>query len=619
MRRWLRQYRVDIALALLVAALCFGRAFMAWPGTPIGSEAMAWADDPDVWLRLTLVRDWMEGGSWYSHAMTGSNAPYAPVESPWTRPLDMVIAWLASLMQGELPVRLIKAALLLPGIWVLLYVTGLLRAARRVLPHPDQGLMVCAVAACLPMMWNYFGVANADHHAPLAALFVWILSCLLAARIGAGDAVAVGAMLGLALWISPEALLLWGLVLGFLGLRFVAFGENGRALVLVSVSAALAGTLAMMAERRPEAWGVPVYDSISIVQVLAYALAAAGMVLLVWLAPKRREARLALALAVALAGAGVMGLCYPLFFHGAMVEADPYIFSDFLPRISEARPLWKQADTMRALAMTWQPLWMLPVLYLLFRKRPPLLEERVWWLLALFSAALIAACMVQMRWYYYLAPLLALVLGSMLAPLMGPQHPRVQGRWPARVLEGETPGFQAFVRQVVLVSVVLVPLGLLLFTYGKEKGNEVSLAAQGNACEALASAWIRSGGMVRDMGTAPRIVLTSTNLGTQLLYFTPQRIIASNYHREGKGIRYAWEVLAVTDMADLRGYLKERQVEALLLCPDATASENSVLMRVWQGKERVPAWMQRVEIRSMPHWRGLPKKPFEPKLFFIAR
>jgi len=35
--------------------------------------------------------------------------------------------------------------------------------------------MVSLLTVSMPVMWNYFGIGNADHHAPLAVLFIWAL------------------------------------------------------------------------------------------------------------------------------------------------------------------------------------------------------------------------------------------------------------------------------------------------------------------------------------------------------------------------------------------------------------------------------------------------------------
>ena len=623
MRAWLRAHRVECAMVALIMVICMGRAMMAWPGAPIGSEAGLWNQDTDPWLRLTLVRDWLAGGSWYDHEMIRSNAPYGGTQSPWTRPLDVVIAAIAALMQGDVSTRLIKASLLLPGLWAVLYVLGLMRAGKRVLAHPDQTVMVCVMASCLPMMWVYFGVGNADHHAPLAVLFIWMVGSLLGEDPRGREALWVGALLGMMLWISPEALAIIALVFVCMGGWWLWYGEGLARMRMAALALSVASGVAVMIERAPGAWMVPIYDSISIVHVLATALLTAA-VCTIGLLPVRccatRMRRAAVGLAVAGVAALVLWCAYPLFFAGPMVGVHLYIHSDFLPRIHEAQPLWKQKGEMWQVAVLWQPVLAMIALWLLARRSPGLVRWQAWWVLSVLVVGTIALCLVQVRWYYYMAPMLALVLASVIAPLFRPEHASVAGRWPASAVVAEPASFQVFVRQLVLVGVLGIPMVLLLFGGGGDDAPNARANAravtsyQTRQCELFAMLWMRAGGVDATLGATPRTMLLSTNLGTQMLYFSAHRIVASNYHREGAAIEYAWEAMAVTTEADLRRYLAVRKVDTVLLCPDTLSSKHSILMAIYSGKTAVPAWMRRMELQGVPDWRGMPKKIHAPLL-----
>lgn len=610
MRGFIARYKVECAILLLVAVIFSGRAWMAWPSDPVGSEAMRWSRDADPWLRLTLVRDWLEGGSWYDHGMKHSNAPEGGIESPWTRPLDVVIAGVAQLVDGDRTVRFIRAALLLPGIWALLCLWGMIRAARRLLPHPDHVLILMLTVALMPMMWNYFNEANADHHAPLAALFIWVLGTIAGPRLTFSGAIFAGALLGLMLWISPEALFIIALVLAVSGMRWFLYGESLRPVWLLSLSLTSVVLLAVLIERRPDVWFLPLYDSVSIVHVVALSLVSAVLSVLYY-----RPVRWLAIMLTGLAAVILWGL-YPDFYRGMLVGTSPYIEQVFLPKIKEATPLWQQAHWMDALALLWQPVLALLAVMCLVRSRPPrVLMPQGLTVLAVFLPVLFLLVMIQMRWYYYLAPVMALALSSVIAPLMRPDHALVAQGWPARMIVGEPQGVQVFVRQLALALVVGVPL--LLMVLAPDTGARTYRGRQSAACETLASMWIRNGGMQATLGARADIVLAPTNLGTQILFYTPYRIIASNYHREGEGIQYVWESFSVTKTEELQAYLAARAVDTLVLCPEARAPKGSVLMQIYQGEAPIPAWMERVGLRSMPEWRGLPKKNNEPMLLRI--
>ena len=110
---------------VMLAALAFvlGHLLLSvryWYALPVLDGVAIGPADPDPWLRLTLVRDWLLSGDWYNHAVARTNAPIGGVLTPWTRPLDLVIAMLSALQPDtvELSLRLMRAALLLPWIWM---------------------------------------------------------------------------------------------------------------------------------------------------------------------------------------------------------------------------------------------------------------------------------------------------------------------------------------------------------------------------------------------------------------------------------------------------------------------------------------------------------------------
>lgn len=626
-RRIWMQYRVMFCIAMLVLITCAGRAFMAWPDQPIGMEAMRWSQDTDPWLRLTLVRDWMEDGSWYDHEMQRSNAPYGGTQSPWTRPLDVVIAGIAALMEGDVSTRLLKAALVLPCVWAVLLALGIMRAARRLLAHPDAVLIGFALVATIPAMWSYFGIGNADHHAPLAVLCVWVVGCLFGTA--PRDALWAGVLLGLMLWISPEALMIIGLVLGFGAARYILHGEGLRYYLLLSVMMSVTVTVAVGIERAPAQWWVAQYDTVSMVHVLALSVVSAALSALMLLehaakvcCPVRRAVAVMFIGAIA---AIIMIAAYSDFFAGPMVGVDAFIFTDFLPHINEAQPLWRQDSVMMAVAVLWQPVLSVLAMLLYYLKNIRGSQGggdagvRNFVLICVFLCGLFAACMAQLRFYYYLAPLVGLALMLVVAPLFTPLHASVSARWPARALLGEDAGFVVWLRQTVLMGIVLVPYIIGIFAPDVDSAKTPSLLTRGQYCEMLASMWMRTGGLTRDVGTEPRTVLMGTDIATQVLFFSPHRIVASNYHREGAAIRYVWEALKVTDMAAFRQYLAKRDVDVVLVCPDGDMPEDSVMLGLYQGTQAIPAWLAPMQMTSMPHWRGLPKQLYEPKLFRVLK
>ncbi len=563
---------------------------MRWYQVPIHDGKPIGTADPDPWLRLTLVREWLLGGSWYSHVMTHSNAPWGGISSPWTRPLDMVIALLTQLQPDavELNLRLMRAALLLPSLWMALLLMGLFRAVTHMHPHAMNPWLVCALIASGTTMWNYFSPANADHHAMLAAVFVWVVAGFLNPAPRMAQLVAMGALLALQLWISPEAMVLIGGIYGWYGLRWLmGDAKTARAWPVLCTSVAAVSALALMVERHPEAWFAPVYDSISVVYVLPLMLVAAAVWVLHALRAVAAPARVVLAGISAAMVAYLSWRAFPLLLHGPMAEVDAYIFTDFLPRIVETQPLF-DAPVWHVVSMLVQPLMAACVLWMAWRRRPMLFTAMHLLQLSYLLLLTGGLYLTQQRFYYYFYPMVVLVLAPALAPLFTPDATT----WPARWLARHTPSGQMLRRLALLAMVMLLPMGLMLASPARDTPD----SRQIDGCITQTRALIYSGGLNGIGGGAPLTFYAPTDVGGEMLFFTPHRIIASNYHREGAGIRYVWEANRISDMAQLRQHLRQRGVEALLLCPSVMARSDSVLGQLRTGLITVD-WLEPVSVK----------------------
>ncbi|MBX9726302.1 MAG: hypothetical protein K2X09_03460, partial [Rickettsiales bacterium] len=115
-----------------------------------------------------------------------------------------------------------------------------------------------------------------------------------------------------------------------------------------------------------------------------------------------------------------------------------------------------------------------------------------------------------------------------------------------------------------------------------------------DGCYKEARVLIRSGELVRVLPETPITLLAPTDLGTEILFFTPHRIVASNYHREGAAIKYVWGADKITDAKALRAHLAERKVAAILLCPKVAPEKGSLLQGYVHG-EPLPTWLKRLD------------------------
>ena len=596
-------FSILIVLFFVLGHLVF--VLSKWHAVPLYHGLPAGQTDPDTWLRLTLVRDWLTSGNWYDHTVWRSNAPFPPISSPWTRPLDLIIRALVDLQPDtvDINLRLIRAGLLMPVLWMGLLLAGILRAIRIIMPLPSAYAMAAVLLITLQPMWNYFTLGNADHHAPMAALFVWIIGGVLVANPSRRLMLLTGLLFGLHVWISVEALILIAAVYAWYGIGWLR-GQHTHLVALswLATSLALTSLLAVGIERPMAAWFTPIYDSISIVHAVALLLCAA----LVWglrLLPAAATTGTKLT-ATTLAG-GMLLLAiratYPHLLDGPMYGVDPYIFSDFLPRISEARPIYK-VPLLQLLAYIITPLaawvmclgpWIRP------DRRFYSLEHSA--ALAFFLLVTLTLYYCQQRWGYYLLPLSVMAMAPLLGALFTPEHTLVCHQWPANLLVGLSPNEQMKRRLPVTLALLGMPFMMMLASAAPDLLNhaigllsntsdtEKARTAARDACYTAAHQLIRSGELARVLPEATTL-LAPTDLGTEILFFSPHRIVASNYHREGAGIRYVWSADKLTKAAELRSYLAERHIGGVLLCPALEQPKGSVLQTYAHGAP-LPQWL----------------------------
>lgn len=612
------QWGITLGITLLFALI----ALKAWPQPIITDEAMRWSFDTDPWLRLTLIRDWLDEGGWYAaHEMTRSNAPFGGTISPWTKPLDVIIASISLLMNGDASTRLIKASLCLSPMFAGLWVLGFMQAAKRLMPAPDHVLLAVLILSLLPLSWNYFAIAAADHHTLLAVCFIWVIALLLGSRSPKSGMIA-GAILGLMVWISVEAFIPIAIILACLGALWIMNRKPETFLKCLLGALAATTTLAIMLERPPLQWANPFYDTISMAHAAAFWLVFIGFVILSALPLHAPQLRALTAIIIASLIGACMWCIYPMFFSGPMVGLHPYIYSDFLPNIGEAQPLWASIPELHGFIIIAHPLLSLTLMAQMIRTSSWKLYGSNALMLFCITICLLGACFFQVRWYYYLAPLLALSFSVPLAALYNPKHSELMRYWPVRAIGAFGLQKQIILRiscLMALVGISLVPLISSEATQDNQANNKAANNSElSTQCHMIARAMIRSGELEKALGTDALTVLLSTDLGTEILFFTPYRIVASNYHREGAAIEYVWEANGILQVAELKSYLAKRSINVILTCPPSAIEKGGLLEQLALGTAKPPSWMQPVDVAT-PQWEALKDNTSLPRIYRITK
>lgn len=543
--------------------------------TPLGPP------NPDVWLRLAQVRQWITGSDFFSHAVQNTNAPFGGVTTPWTRPVDMMLSALYFLTPSHLSMdmRLMIAAAWFPPILCMIAVALMAKAARRHLEHTHVLIAVMMLTIFNSYLGDYFSPGDADHHGFLSTLWCGVL-CLMTIEAPAWPvALAAGALLGGMTWVSPEGLMLMAPVYALLGLEALFRPAKMPALAVTTLGAAMMALLALFVERSD--LSQEIYDSLSIVQVVLLWLTAAGAGLLAFLYRRGIGLRARICAAAA-TGVGVlagMWILYPKFFQGPLVDVDPFIFTGFLPNVTEARSLSKfpWTDMVKEMA---QPLIATALVIFTCRRgvkhlRPS--KRRFIFLLAALLVYTAALTSIQIRWEYYLQPV-AIILGASLLPGVS---------MAARFRHLKNPPPRQW-RPYLWMVAIFAFLNVVTSTFAKERPlladqlmciNEVRYVIQTQQLQPL-------------LGDTNMVVFFPENAAGDALFFTPYRIIASNYHREGKGLKDLNELTTTQWPDKALAILSKRQVKALLYCPVFYARD-TWLKEIGEDN-RHPRWLEPV-------------------------
>jgi hypothetical protein len=558
--------------------------FLRWHQMESQPGSIITPKDPDVWLRLSLVRDWLEGAGWYHHEIARTNAPFGGITTPWTRPLDIVIAAFASLqLDGTFHHRLLVAAQWMPLLWLSLLYAGAYYGLRHLAPSPSLSWFILAMLGCIPLLPTYFGPGNADHHGALAALWVWVVAILLQPARTPLQLYAIGILLGIMLWISPEALALIALVYAIMGWEWLTGLASSNDLQKTSIAAAVVTLLAVALEHPWVDFNIPVYDSVSVVHFCLLALCALSASLLRW-APQPLTARLIYSVIVALVPLAGMGWLFPDFFNGPLVQADPFIREHFLASIAEAQsPLNKDAWYAAGLYL---PILLAGSLVAVSFSKPAhssiACQARVLGGLLLGTAILFT---LQLRWNYYVMPLVAMILAASLSHFYSDDALHADGTfWLKNWLRKQSEIRQLFIRLAALCICAALPVLLVGYSPHETQAKQLNQEkGSRSACLDEARRMIFSQQLNR-LIPHPHILLAPADIGGEIIFFTPHQIIASNYHREGKGLAYLRKAYQLNTGDKLRQHLMQRSVSAILLCPDYQMTKDSWLKQMWRGE-----------------------------------
>ena len=586
--------------------------------------------DTDGHLRMVRVGLLFETGAWFDGSIPRSNWPFGEVHH-WTRPLDVVILLLAvpfSLFLEPHAALAVAGALVSP-----LFHLGICIAAvwivKPLVPGPERFLAMPAMLVQLGVL-AYGTAGRADHHALIFFLYAlalgfWIRVLLDPER--RAPALAAGALSGIGIWVSPEALLPLALLFVSGGIAWILEGGRFvRANLRLCMGLVAALLVAIPLERPPSAWFVTAFDRISVAH-LTMALLATGFwwaVATLYRDTEREEGeqgragvhptlpqgswrRLATAGVGALVTVGLLRLIHPRFFRGPWVDVDPAVIDVWLRYVNELQPLFPQGwgDVGVFLMHLGAALVIMPALIFWSWKGAQDPRRPVWVLFLLSLVVYVPLAAYQVRFSGYAGVILALSMVILIGPAT------------ARASSVAHPGLRRMARVGVMGAVLLGPVGagaaaeLLHAAAAQPTDHPAGERDEGCSLSRMARVLAEPTGF----GAQPRTIAAYIDFGPELLYRTPHRVLAGPYHRNAQGILGAYRFMTATDDQMALALAQEREVDWILVCPRVDRAyfgrggDEALYNRLLD--DGGPAWIEAVELP--------PEAPGGFRLFQVRR
>lgn len=543
--------------------------------------------DPDDYLRLQQVRDWLAGQSFFDVTQYRIDPP-GGVPMHWSRIVDLPLAGLILLLQPlfgpMLAERITVTAVPLITLAGSLSAVALITAR---LADRRAALLAAMLGATAPLLLFHVLPLRIDHHGWQTMLGLCAVAACFDVRPVRGGIVA-GCAAALWLAISLEALPMAAALGLVLALRHLAWGDHRR---FRAFAGALGlATLALFAAFHGRAaWAQTWCDQMSVAWLGPMVVAP----LLAALSTRLRGLPLqisGLGLA-ALIGGMLLGVTAPACLAGPFAQLDPVVRVYWYDNVLEGLPVWKQAPN-NAMILLGFPLIGIAGTALAWRSAATVRAARDWLaMLALLLAAFAVSLLVQRAGGFTQGCALP-GAGWLLARALE----RID-RWrrpPLRI--------PAAAAAILLLSPIgaMAAGGLLL------QGLQSDVASATNGAETCFAPCTSLAPVAR----LPRgYILTGLDLTPRLLIETPHSYAASGHHRGRLAMARVIDAFVGPPEVAHR-LMRQTGMTHVLIQPGGNetdiyikAAPNGLMARLIRGD--VPAWLDPVPLGtdSLRMWR----------------
>lgn len=298
------------------------------------------APEPDDYLRLSQVRDWLAGQDWFDSRQYRMNPPVG-ADIHWVRLVDLPIAGFMLFFRLFLSQPAADTAAMVAVPLVQLYVTMLvLRALMRQLGlSPAEIMLGMVIIPLMPLLsFNYMPM-RIDHHGWQAIAMLTIVWLMI--RSGYRQAFIAGLLAAVLLFISVEGMPMVAVIGGLYGARY--WLNRTRDFEAYLLGLAVGGPALFLILRPVADFGTPYCDMLSWPHFLAFgASAAAALAARLFPAQESKAGRLLALVPIPLVAAPAMLVPLGICAISPMAMLDPVLKANWFNHLMESAPLWRQ-------------------------------------------------------------------------------------------------------------------------------------------------------------------------------------------------------------------------------------------------------------------------------------
>lgn len=544
---------------------------------------------PDDAMRLTQVRDFMNGQGWFDLIQHRLDPPNTfPIH--WSRLVDAPLAGLVWLFELFMPRAEAERAML--ALWapllVLPMVLGMMAVVREAIGRETEKLTIFLLAGS-PMVFVHFQPGAIDHHNVQAILEIWLMAMILRADRSSRAAMAAGVITAVALAIGPECTPYVGAACLLIGLFWCWQGEAfAKAASRFGVSFALSTLAMFFINVGPARYGIALCDSISITHVAGSMVGGLGLAAL---AGTNTSPRMRWLGAFML---GISAVCAMVMVGAGYCLADPQplpadIKELWFDKVSEAQNLWDYLENdWTEAAITYAIPIVTLVIGLWALSVTAGRARRLWIMLYVFLLVSAAISMWQVRGCY-MANVISLPFLIWAARRLGKPGEYKDWSWlrPSSII-------LLVVCNTLFVGIV-VHLVLKPLWYGDRADRIEQKGKDAWACFARSA-------FTPLNGVPTGLIFNTIDTGAPVLTWSPHSVVVAPYHRQVRGLSDA--IHAFTGSTDFaHAIVQRRGAQYVLICKHSPEIEiftetNPKGFMAELDQDKIPSWLESVPLKG---------------------